>query len=107
MFWTLAKCLGSEFYDKATHRVWVKIFSTMLNVIVPIAVHHELEHPDEVAKAASRQAASFSWKDPSDKHESLKAKASHKPSAGGKGGGGVAPPTVHLEESSQRPWGFR
>ncbi len=81
MFWTLAKCLGSEFYDKATHRIWVKIFSTMLNVVVPIAVHHELEHREELAKGASRLAPSYSWRDPADNRDSLKATASHKPNA--------------------------
>ena len=66
MFWSLKKCL-CEFYDKNTHRIWVKIFSTMLDVIVPIAVHYELDHKKHIAEI-SRVGPSFSWKEPSTKH---------------------------------------
>jgi hypothetical protein len=42
MFWTLAKILGQA-YTAEVHQAWVKIFSSMMRVIVPIAVHHELK----------------------------------------------------------------
>ena len=42
LFYTLKSCLGPE-YDSATHKVWVKIFSRMLMVIVPVAVSFEME----------------------------------------------------------------
>jgi hypothetical protein len=42
MFWTLAKVLGQA-YTADVHQAWIKIFSSMMRVIVPIAVHHELK----------------------------------------------------------------
>ena len=42
LFYTLKSCLGPE-YDSATHKVWVKIFSRMLMVIVPVAVTFEMQ----------------------------------------------------------------
>lgn len=42
MFWSLRFCLR-ELYDKDTHNAWVKLFSTMLAVIIPVAVRKELD----------------------------------------------------------------
>ena len=42
MFWTLGKVLGPA-YTPEVHDAWVKIFSSMMKVIVPIAVAHELK----------------------------------------------------------------
>jgi hypothetical protein len=42
MFWTLAKVIGQGYTSKV-HEAWVKIFSSLLRVIMPIAVHHELQ----------------------------------------------------------------
>ena len=41
MFWTLGKIMGVE-YTPEVHASWVKIFSSMMKVMVPIAVQHEL-----------------------------------------------------------------
>lgn len=41
MFWTLKIVLKSE-YSSKVHIAWVKIFSSMLNIILPIAISHEL-----------------------------------------------------------------
>eukprot|EP01035_Chromulina_nebulosa_P019746 gene19746-25678_t len=43
MFWSLSKILGPSMYDINTHNAWVKIFSMMLNIIVPISVEYELK----------------------------------------------------------------
>jgi hemoglobin-like flavoprotein len=43
MFWTLKHCLGPA-YDGKTHASWVKIFSKMLKIIVPISVSYELKN---------------------------------------------------------------
>lgn len=43
MFWTLKHCLGPA-YDGRTHSAWVKIFSKMLKIIVPISVSYELQN---------------------------------------------------------------
>jgi hypothetical protein len=53
MFWTLAKVLGQA-YTAEVHQAWVKIFSSMMRVIVPIAVHHELQ--DDTAQQARLNA---------------------------------------------------
>lgn len=45
MFWSLRKCLGPV-YDSDVHRVWVKIFSRMLKIMVPVAVSFELRCGD-------------------------------------------------------------
>jgi len=42
MFWSLKEVLGS-LYDEKTHLAWVKIFSMMLNVIIPVAIEQELQ----------------------------------------------------------------
>mmetsp|Transcript_22680 Transcript_22680/g.20597 ORF Transcript_22680/g.20597 Transcript_22680/m.20597 type:complete len:261 (+) Transcript_22680:32-814(+) len=42
MFWSLREVLGS-LYDDRTNEAWIKIFSMMLKVIVPIAIDHELK----------------------------------------------------------------
>jgi hypothetical protein len=45
LFWSLRKCLGSE-YDAETHKAWVRIFCSMLKVLVPNAVDWELKNGD-------------------------------------------------------------
>jgi len=42
MFWTLSQVLGRE-YSSDIHTAWMKIFSTMLRVIVPISINYELQ----------------------------------------------------------------
>jgi poly(A) polymerase Pap1 len=42
MFWTLGKVLGQA-YSAEAHESWVRLFSSMIRVIIPIAVHHELQ----------------------------------------------------------------
>lgn len=43
MFWTLKLVLGSN-YDVPTHEAWVKIFSQMLSVMVPLSISYELKN---------------------------------------------------------------
>jgi hemoglobin-like flavoprotein len=40
LLWTLTLTLGSEF-DEPTKLAWVKIYSVMLKVIIPVAVREE------------------------------------------------------------------
>ncbi len=42
MFWTLRTVLGSEDYDLIMHTAWIKFYSRMLDVIVPIVLEHEM-----------------------------------------------------------------
>jgi len=43
LFWTLRHCLGPD-YDPPTHNAWVKIYSRMLKVMVPVAVVFEMRN---------------------------------------------------------------
>lgn len=62
MFWSLKVCLG-ELYDKETHHAWVKLFSSMLAVIIPAAVGYELDsnaaQADRIEIAQKSHAYSF------------------------------------------------
>lgn len=50
MFWTLKTVLGEETYDKRVHEAWVRIFSRMLSVIVPVAVSFEIKTGGEAQR---------------------------------------------------------
>ena len=49
LFWTLKYCLGTQ-YNSIMHFAWVKIFSYMLRIIVPVAV------ADEIAEIRSQRS---------------------------------------------------
>lgn len=42
LFWSLHKCLGRE-YTKDVHKAWCKIFSRLLDMMVPVAAAHEMQ----------------------------------------------------------------
>ena len=42
IFWALLKVLAED-YSVDVHRAWVKIFSRMIGIIVPISVGYELQ----------------------------------------------------------------
>lgn len=44
LFWTFRKCLGDEIYHVFVHSAWVKIFSQMLKILIPLAISYELIH---------------------------------------------------------------
>ena len=41
LFWTLHRLLGSQAYNREVEIAWTRIFSSMLRIIVPIAVTFE------------------------------------------------------------------
>jgi len=43
LFWALRQVVGTEFYTDKMHSAWVKVYSRMLRVIVPVAISWELE----------------------------------------------------------------
>ena len=43
LFWALREVVGTEFYTDKLHSAWVKVYSRMLRVIVPVAISWELE----------------------------------------------------------------
>lgn len=42
MFYTMRVVIGEESYDSATHHAWIRIFSRMLSIMVPVAVAFEI-----------------------------------------------------------------
>lgn len=43
LIWTLDKCLGAQL-DNASRGVWLKIYSKMLSVIIPVATVEEVKY---------------------------------------------------------------
>jgi hemoglobin-like flavoprotein len=43
MFWTLREVVGREVFDKDAHLAWIRIFSRILSVVVPVAVAYEIK----------------------------------------------------------------
>ena len=62
MFWSLDHCLGRQIYTQAVHMAWVKIFSSMLRVIVPVAVAHELASNEAQKKRVMDHEGAFGYK---------------------------------------------
>lgn len=57
LFWVLKLIVGPE-YDAVTHMGWVKIFSRVLKVMVPIAVQYEIDNKESMKnRIASRHSA--------------------------------------------------
>ncbi len=42
LFWTLRVVLGPDDYDLITHTAWIKFYSRILDVVVPIVLTHEI-----------------------------------------------------------------
>jgi len=49
MFWTLRVVIGNDDYDLITHTAWIKFYSRILDVVVPIVLASELSQ-SHVAK---------------------------------------------------------
>ena len=45
LFWSLRRCLGAD-YDYPSHLAWVRIFCSMLKIIVPLAIQWEMKNGD-------------------------------------------------------------
>lgn len=43
LFWSLRQCLGLDIYTSICHQAWIKVYSNMLTIMVPLAVAHELK----------------------------------------------------------------
>lgn len=42
LFWSIRQTIGPTHYTYDVHQAWVKIFSKMLTIMVPVAVAYEL-----------------------------------------------------------------
>lgn len=43
LFFALRLCLGPLVYTYDVHRAWVKVYSRMLKIVVPIAISYEIQ----------------------------------------------------------------
>ena len=59
LFWVLKLTVGKEIYDVSTHSAWIKIYSRMLSIILPIVVKYELEHKDTVHRVDAKRMHTF------------------------------------------------
>ena len=66
MFWAVKTVVGQSIYNEQTHRAWVKIFSQMLRVIVPVAVAHELASNEAQQNRVMDHEGAFGYKQSDD-----------------------------------------
>ena len=43
MLWTIRKVVGDAVYTSDVHHAWVRVYSRMLSLMVPLAVKYEME----------------------------------------------------------------
>ena len=56
LFWSLRSCLGKAYYTYEMHIIWIKVYSRMLRIVVPIAVSYEVNGPSpNMAQRATRK----------------------------------------------------
>mmetsp|Transcript_3085 Transcript_3085/g.2065 ORF Transcript_3085/g.2065 Transcript_3085/m.2065 type:complete len:265 (+) Transcript_3085:38-832(+) len=55
LFWVLRLTLGAEIYDAQTNLGWVKIYSRILGVIIPIAVRYELDNKSAIQEKSTKR----------------------------------------------------
>lgn len=58
LFWTIKSCLGSEVYTVQTHLAWIKFFSKILAVIIPLVVKYEIGHKGEIKQCEEKRMKS-------------------------------------------------
>lgn len=59
LLWTLRKVMGDEYYTPQLHRIWIKIYSRMLKVLIPAAVSHELHGNNDDQTTTRREATGY------------------------------------------------
>lgn len=52
----IKSCVGPEIYTDTANRGWCKIYSMLLDVIVPEVVHHELRHRTQAQMSLSKRS---------------------------------------------------
>lgn len=58
LLWALRRCLGPDAFTSEVHVAWLKIYSRMLRIMVPVAVCYERQLNAEALKADSSRAIS-------------------------------------------------
>ena len=59
MFWTLRRVLGPKVYTDKCEQSWMKIYSDLLRVIIPVAVAHELANNEAQKHSLYDHRSSF------------------------------------------------
>lgn len=57
LLYTIKKCIGPKEYTQAVHHGWAKIYSLILDVIIPIVVHFEMTHKETMEGMLSKRNA--------------------------------------------------
>jgi len=105
LFWALRLVVGTELYTDQMHSAWVKVYSRMLRVIVPVAISWELERGS--SKVQSTRVSNSRSRAVDSAYVSTSAQlpvqkrilpAVGKGAAGGRGGGGTGVVTVGEED---------
>mmetsp|Transcript_417 Transcript_417/g.706 ORF Transcript_417/g.706 Transcript_417/m.706 type:complete len:226 (-) Transcript_417:1614-2291(-) len=55
LLFAIKTCVGPDVYTETVHNGWAKIYSKMLNTIVPMAVAFELDHKQQCEEAAMKR----------------------------------------------------
>eukprot|EP01039_Chlorochromonas_danica_P015028 gene15028-17623_t len=55
LFWVLRLTLGAEIYDSFTHLGWVKIYSRILGIIIPVVIRYELDNRDVIQEKSIKR----------------------------------------------------
>jgi hypothetical protein len=57
LLYSIKKCIGSIEYNQVVHSGWAKIYSAILDVIIPEAVRFELSHKEQCEAIAIKRAS--------------------------------------------------
>lgn len=59
LFWVLRLTLGTDVYDMTAHLGWVKIYSRILGIVIPIAIRYELENQESIQEKTQKRFQGF------------------------------------------------
>eukprot|EP00981_Chlorochromonas_danica_P006843 scaffold1496_cov266-Ochromonas_danica.AAC.5 len=78
LLYTIKKCVGPKEYTPAVHFGWAKIYSLILDVIIPDVVHYEMSHKETFEEMLSKrqttiaEAATFTHRESRSGEDSLR-----------------------------------
>mmetsp|Transcript_16243 Transcript_16243/g.17595 ORF Transcript_16243/g.17595 Transcript_16243/m.17595 type:complete len:253 (-) Transcript_16243:868-1626(-) len=55
LFWAIRLSLGPQVYTTQVHRAWIKFYSKILAVVLPLVVKYEIEHKGEIKQSEERR----------------------------------------------------
>lgn len=78
LLYTIKKCVGPKEYTPAVHFGWAKIYSLILDVIIPDVVHYEMSHKENFEEMLSKrqttiaEAATFTHRESRSGEDSIR-----------------------------------